>query len=105
MYTIFTYSGIDELRKIQASREIFPFKFVETKELLECDTSCCIDITALVYLLQTNKTDLYAAQMNLEKMDEGTVIIVKESVADYALELFPFLFFDYKDFFEESREI
>ena len=35
MYTIFIYSGIDELRKIQASREIFPFKFVETKELLE----------------------------------------------------------------------
>lgn len=105
MYTIFTYSGIDELRKIQASREIFPFKFVETKELLEYDTSCCIDITALVYFLQTNKADLYAAQMNLEKMDEDTVIIVEESVADYALELFPFLFFDYKDFFEKSAEI
>ena len=99
MYTIFTYSGIDELRKIQVSRDIFPFKFVETKELLEYDTSCCIDITALVYFLQTNKTDLYVAQMNLENMDENTIIIVEESVVDYALELFPFLFWDCKDFF------
>lgn len=105
MYTLFTYFGIDELRKIQASKDIFPFKFAETKELLEDDTSRCIDITALVYLLLTNKADLYAAQINLEEMDENTIIIVEESIADHALELFPFLFFDCKKFLEESEEI
>lgn len=105
LYTIFTYSRIDELRKIQANKEIFPFRFVETKELLEYDTSRYIDITALVYLLLTNKTDLYAAQINLEKMDKKTIILIEESVADYALELFPFLFLDHKKFLEESTEV
>ncbi len=98
-HTLFTYRNLGELRRIQEIREVFPFTFVETKVMIEDCPEVCIDITALVYSLPTNKGNIQAVYINFEDMTEDTVIIADESVAKSALELLPFLLSDSDDYF------
>lgn len=92
LYTLFTYKNIKELRIIQEELDVTPFVFSETLDILENNTEICIDISSLVYLLRTNKTDLYIAYINLRKINRKCVVIVEESLANSAIELFPFVF-------------
>ena len=51
-HTLLTYRNLTELRKIQDDREVFTFKFVETKNMINVYPDICIDISALVYYSQ-----------------------------------------------------
>ncbi len=103
-YALFTYRNLKELRKIQEEREVFPFIFGETKDNLDYCSESCIDISALVHLLLTNKNNIESAYINFTSMDVDTVIIVEEVLAESAIELLPLLFSDYKCYFEEHEE-
>ena len=90
-HTLFTYHNIEELRRIQDEREVFTFTFVETKDMIDTCPEVCIDISALVYFLQSNKSNIQPVYINFEGMTEDTVIISNEAVSASALELLPFL--------------
>ena len=104
-HTLLTYRNLAELRKIQEDREVFTFKFVETKNMIDVYPEACIDISALVYYLQVNKNDIQAVYNNFSEMTENTVIIVERAIAESALTLLPFLLSDVQNyFFEEQGE-
>lgn len=103
LYIIYTYNSIEQLRQIQCEKEVVPFIFAEAKDLLEDDPNCCIDISALVYLLRTNKENKYHAYINLREMTEETIVIVEESLADDAISFFPYLFSSYTPFCREEN--
>lgn len=103
-YTLFTYRNLDELRKIQEEKEVFPFIFGDTKDMLDSCTDVCIDISALAYFLLTNKNNIEPTYMNFSNMDEDTVVIAEANVAESVMELLPLLFSDYKFFFDEGNE-
>lgn len=99
VHTLFTYRNIEELRRIQDEREVFTFAFVETKDMIDANPEVCIDISALVYLLQSNKSNIQPVYINFENMTENTVIIADEAVTTSALELLPFLVSDADNYF------
>lgn len=104
LFTLYTYRNILELRQIQQENDVIPFVFVETKDLLEETPETFIDISALVYFLRINKSDCYAAYLNLREMTENTKVIVEEVLAEDVLSLFPYLFSSYKPYFEPNGQ-
>lgn len=102
-YILFTYSSTEQLRQIQREKEVIPFIFVETKELLENNPNLCIDISALIYLLRINKDNTYSAYINLREITEETTVIVKETLANDAIDFFPYLFSSYTTFCREEN--
>lgn len=103
-HTLFTYRNLEELRKIQEEREVFAFIFGETKDMLDFCSEVCIDISALVYFLLTNKNNIETAYINFTNMTEDTTVIAEASIVESAIELLPLLFSDYKCYFEEDDE-
>lgn len=103
MHVIYTYNNVEQLRRIQDEKEVVPFIFAETKELLEYDTSICIDISAMIHLLQTNNENIYPAYINLREMTSETTIIIEKCLADYALSFFPHLFSSDIPFYPEEN--
>lgn len=103
-HTLLTYRNLEELRNIQEEREVFTFTFVETKDMLDACPEVCIDITALVYFLQTNQNNIQPVYINFEGMTEDTVIISNEVVSTSALELLPFLITDTHDYFPDKAD-
>ena len=103
-HTLFTYRNLKELRKIQEEREIFAFIFGETKDLIDYNPEICIDISALVHFLLSNKNNIEPAYANFTNMEENTVVIAEASVAESAMELLPILFSNYKCYFEKDDE-
>lgn len=101
-HTLFTYRDLEELRKIQKEREVFPFIFGETKDNLDYCSETCIDISALIHFLLTNKNNIEPTYINFASMTEDTVVIVEAVLAESALELLPLLFVDYEAYFEED---
>ena len=101
-HTLFTYRNLEELRKIQEEREVFTFTFVETKEMIDTCPEVCIDISALVYYLQSNKNNIQPVYINFEGMTEDTIIIAEETISESALELLPFLISDIGRYFPEE---
>ena len=104
LYTLYTYCGINELRRIQDERDVYPFAFERTKDMLDCNSDVCIDITALVYLLQTYKHNILTVQANLQEMTENTVVIVDEVLAESALKFLPFLFYECKEYYRKTEK-
>ena len=103
-HTLFTYRNLEELRKIQEEREVFAFMFGETKDMLDSCSKVCIDISALVHFLITNKNNIEPTYINFTSMAEDTVVIAEVAIAESAMELLPLLFSDYKCYFEEDGE-
>lgn len=103
-HVLFTYCDLAELRKIQEERDVVSFIFGETKDMLDSCADVCIDISALVYFLQTNKNNIESAYINFAGMTEDTIIIVEATSAKNALELLPLLFMDIKPYFEVSEK-
>lgn len=101
-HTLFTYRNLKELRKIQQEREVFAFIFGETKDVLDSCSDVCIDISALVHMLVTNKNNIEPTYINFSSMAEDTVVIIEAAIAESAMELLPLLFSDYKYYFEED---
>lgn len=99
-HTLFTYRNLEELRKIQEEREVFAFIFGETKDMLDSCSKVCIDISALVHFLITNKNNIEPTYINFTSMAEDTVVIAEVAIAESAMELLPLLFSDYKCYFE-----
>lgn len=104
-HTLFTYRNLEELRKIQEEREVFAFIFGETKDMLDYCSEVCIDISALVYFLLTNKSNIELTYINFTSMAEDTVVIVEAAIVESAIKLLPLLFSDYKCYFEEGDEM
>ena len=103
-HILFTYRDIKELRRIQDEREVFTFTFVETKDMIDACPEVCIDISALVYYLQLNKSNIQPVYINFENMTEDTVVIADEVVATSALELLPFLVSDTDNYFSAETD-
>lgn len=101
-FILYTYSSIKELRKIQQNKEIHPFIFAETKDILEYDPNICIDISSLIYLLRVNTENLHAASINLREITEETTVIVDQSLADDAIYYFSYLFESHIPFCHEE---
>ncbi|HEY5556314.1 AAA family ATPase [Acetobacterium sp.] len=91
-FTLYTYASLTELRKLQEVKDVFPFIFAETMNILKEEPDSIIDITALIYILRVNQENLYTANINLREMTEDTKIIVEEALATEALSAFPHLF-------------
>lgn len=102
--TLYTYSGISELREIQEEHEVIPFIFAETKELLEETPAVFLEITALVYYLQVHPSDRYSAYINLREISDETIVIVDASIANEALSIFPMVFTNVMPISEESSK-
>lgn len=102
-YMIYTYSGMEQLRQIQQEKEVLPFIFAEIKDSLEENPNICIDISTLIYLLRTNKENLYSANINLREMTDDTIIIVEETLVDDAMSFFPYVFYSSTTFFQEPE--
>ena len=96
--------GNPQKRKIQEEREVFAFIFGETKDMLDSCSEVCIDISALVHFLITNKNNIEPTYINFTSMAEDTVVIAEVAIAESAMELLPLLFSDYKCYFEEDGE-
>ena len=103
-HTLFTYRNLKELRKIQEEREVFVFIFGETKDMLDFCSEVCIDISALIYFLLTNKNNIETTYINFTNMEEDTIVIAEANVAESAIELLPLLFSNYKCYFEEEAD-
>ena len=103
-HTLFTYRDIGELRRIQDEREVFTFNFVETKDKIDACPEVCIDISALVYYLQSNKSNIQPVYINFEGITEDTVIISNETVSASALELLPFLISSIENYFPDESD-
>ena len=101
--TLYTYRNLNELRRIQDEREVYTFTFVKTKEMIEFCPDVCIDISALVYYLQSNQNNIQPVYINFEEMTDKTVIIADERIADSAQELLPFLICDVQSYFPEEN--
>lgn len=95
LYSITVYRNLEELRKIQDEREVNPFIFGNTKDNIDYCPEICVDISALIHLLLTNKSNIESAYINLANMTEDTLIIVEENLADKVLELLPLSIFLY----------
>lgn len=91
-YPLFTYKGLTGLRKIEEELKVVPFIFQETQKALELDPEMCIDITSLVYFLQSNPANIFPVYVNLKPMTDKTVIIADELVANEAISLLPLVF-------------
>ena len=104
-FVLYTYRNLNELRIIQAEHEVYAFVFGMIKDLLDSDPAQYVDITALVYFLQTNRNNIEPAYINLSNMTEDTVVLVEASLAENALELLPLSFFEHKNYFEESERM
>lgn len=103
-HALFTYRNLNELRKIQEERDVFPFIFGETKDNLDYCAEICIDISALIYFLITNKNNIEPTYINLASITDDTIIVVEESLAENTLELLPLLFSDHECYFKEQDE-
>ena len=101
-FTLFTYRDLDELRKIQNERDVYRFIFGETNEMLDAGSDICIDISALVYFLLTNKNNIEPTYINFTNMKEDTVVIADAAIADDVMELLPFLFSNHKPYYYEN---
>ena len=103
-YTLFIYRNLKELRRIQEEREVFAFIFGQTKEMLDIDSKICIDISALVQFLITNKNSIEPAYANFINITEKTTIIAEAVVAEYAIELLPLLLSDYEFYYDKEEK-
>lgn len=103
-HTLFIYRNLKELRRIQEEREVFAFIFGETKDMLDFCSEVCIDISALVHFLLTNKNSIEPTYINFTSMAEDTVVIAEAAIAESAMELLPLLFSDYECYFGTNDE-
>lgn len=101
-HVLFTYRNLEELRRIQIEREVFTFVFAETKEMIDTCPAVCIDISALVYYLESSKNNIQPVYINFEGMTKDTIIIAEETISKTALELLPFLISDTSSYFPKE---
>ncbi len=101
---LYSYSSLEQLRKIQEEKDVYSFVFAETKNALCLDSNRCIDITSLILLLRKNSENIYSAEQNLKEVTESTIIIVEESIANDALRFLPHIFDECVPYFEECIE-
>lgn len=103
MYTLFTYSNLNELRKIQTEIEVVDFSYIETIKMPEDGSKVCVDISALVYFLEEKPNFILSAYINLLNLEETSDFIVKESLAKNTVNLLPLFFSEYKNYFSKKE--
>lgn len=100
-HTLFAYHGLEELRRIQEEREVLPFVF-GIKDMIDTCPEVCIDISALIYYLRVEKSNIQPAYINFSGMTNDTVVIAEASIAEAALELLPFTFYALEDYYAKE---
>lgn len=101
---LFTYAGVDELRKIQEENEVLPYLLEETLETLKETPNICVDITALVYYVINHSVKWHDALDELGRIPEETLVIVEGSAIVNALTLFSLVFSDGTPFYDKEEE-
>lgn len=79
LYSITVYRNLEELRKIQDEREVNPFIFGNTKDNIDYCPEICVDISALIHLLLTNKSNIESAYINLATITMDRRMIIQKS--------------------------
>ena len=105
---LYVYRNYEEFNRYfdlseKIEKKFYSFVFIETKELIESEQDCIIDITGLVEYLNANRGDLFAAINNFSNLDEENTVIVAERSANLALELFPTIFEGMEFIFEREN--
>ena len=106
--TLYVYRNYEEFNQYfdlseKSGKRFYTFAFAETKELIESEQDCIIDITGLVEYLNANRRDLFAAINNFSDLYEDNTVIVAERSANLALELFPTIFSGMEFIFEREN--
>ncbi|MFS0647390.1 AAA family ATPase [Siminovitchia sp. 179-K 8D1 HS] len=96
-FPLYTYKDIKEFNLLSEElskngESIYDFKFQETGNLLEEYSGKTIDISNLVLYLTHYTQDIYSASLNFENLDETNKIIIKDTLIDYALDMFRLIF-------------
>lgn len=102
---LFTYAGVDELRKIQEENEVLPYLLEETLETLKETPDICVDITALVYYVINHSVKWHDALDELGRIPEETLVIVEGSAIVNALTLFSLVFSDGTPFLIKKKRL
>lgn len=94
---LYTYENTEEFNRYLAEleaegKDILPFVFQETKEVIEESINNIIDITLLIENILTNKQDRLPAFNNLKNLNDQNKIIVRFDLSDSALDIFSVLF-------------
>ncbi|OBR91426.1 chaperone protein ClpB [Clostridium ragsdalei P11] len=102
---LLTYSNLDELRKYEKEIEIYSFILAENKGILNSIENAAIDITTIVIFLSANNGNVLSAEMSLYNLDDSCVAIVRESYAEIAINMFPYVFNKVKPIYEKKLKI
>ena len=99
---ILVYRNSAELRTYISSekRPVLKFEYGKTQTQLQDNADVVIDITSLVYHVKAFPGDQISAEVNLDAMEDDTMVIVRDSCADDAIELFPYYFYNKKYIYE-----
>lgn len=103
-HTLYTYAGINELRRIQDGNVVIPYLLEDTIEALEDTPNIFVDITSLVYYIMNHSGKWYDALDELGRIPEDTIVIVEGSAIANALTLFSLVFSDGTPYFEKAEE-
>lgn len=95
--TLYTYVNLKEFNRlydeVQATgKAVYSFEFQETKELIENENGNVIDISAMIEFVINNPGNRYSAWVNLKNLDSDNKIVVRENLANIALEKFSTVF-------------
>lgn len=106
---LYTYNNLEEFNQLilelqSQGKELYPFFFQETKELIENESDVIIDITHLVELLDGSKQDRLSANFNLRNLDNTNRIVVRKDLAERALHYFPHIFYSEQPLYSVKTE-
>lgn len=101
---ILVYRNSAELRKYTESAEqtVLNFGFGRTQTELQNDPDVAVDITSMVNHVKSFPGNQITAEVNLDAMGDETTILVRESCANDAIELFPYYFCAMRYLFQED---
>lgn len=72
--------------------------------MLDSCSDVCVDISALVHFLLSNKNNIETTYINFTSIAEDTVVITEAAIAESAMELLPLLFSEYECYFGANDE-
>lgn len=106
---LYTYNNLEEFNQLfqelqSQGKELYPFVFQETKDIIEDESDVTIDISHLIEYLAVNKQDRLAAIINLKNLDDSNRVVVKKDLAKQALTYFPYIFDDEQQLYPSTDE-
>ena len=107
LYTYKNKKEFDKYYEIKTKEnfDFHRFDYDEIKNLLNCYENIVIDLSALIYLLQKNESDIYYLHSIFERVNsENQIFIVKEELSRYCLDNFPLVFSQSQQIFDNDEK-